>query len=84
MKNYILLPLPAFKTNLRRAVSARRKFYFGFGSANILVRDFRDTNIRPDRGELFENFVMAEIYKRYRITSSTIHYIFIVNTEVKR
>lgn len=65
VKNYILLPLPAFKTNLRRVVSAHRKFYFlDLGLRNILVRDFRGTDIRPDRGGLFENFVMAELYKK--------------------
>ncbi len=73
IKNYVLLPLPAFKTNLRRAVSAHRKFYFlDLGLRNILVKDFRDTNIRPDRGGLFENFVMAEMYKK--IKNGGLHY----------
>lgn len=73
VKNYVLLRLPAFKTNLRRAVSAHSKFYFlDLGLRNILVRDFRDINIRPDRGGLFENFVMAELYKK--IQNSKLNY----------
>jgi len=73
VKNYILLPLPAFKTNLRRAVSAHRKFYFlDLGLRNILVKDFREVSIRPDKGGLFENFIMSEIYKK--IKNEHLHY----------
>lgn len=73
IKNYVLLPLPSFKTNLRRAVSAHRKFYFlDLGLRNILVKDFRETNIRPDRGGLFENFILAEMYKKIKNEKS--HY----------
>lgn len=68
IKNYILIPLPAFKTNQRRAVSANRKLYFyDLGIRNILVRDFRPLNLRPDRGGVFENFIVAEIEKRHKI-----------------
>ena len=65
IKNYILIPLPSFKTNARRAVSENRKlFFYDLGIRNILVKDFRDLNIRPDKGGVFENFVVSEIEKR--------------------
>jgi len=68
IKNYILIPLPSFKTNLRRAVSEYRKLYFyDLGIRNILVRDFRDLILRPDRGGVFENFIVAEIEKWRKI-----------------
>lgn len=68
IKNYILVPLPSFKSNLRRAISQNRKLYFlDLGVRNALVRDFRETPLRPDRGGLFENFVVAEIEKLRRI-----------------
>lgn len=64
IKNYILIPLPSFKTNLRRAVSENRKLYFyDLGIRNALVKDFRETTLRPDQGGLFENFIILEIEK---------------------
>ncbi len=67
IKNYILIPLPSFKTNTRRAVSGNRKLYFyDLGIRNALVKDFRETSLRPDSGGLFENFVVLEIEKLRR------------------
>lgn len=65
IKNYILIPLPSFKTNARKAVSENRKLYFyDLGIRNALVKDFRQTNLRPDQGGLFENFIILEIEKQ--------------------
>lgn len=65
IKNYILLPLPSFKTNIRKVVSENRKLYFyDLGIRNALVKDFRETKFRPDQGGLFENFIILEIEKR--------------------
>ncbi len=67
IKNYILIPLPSFKTNFRKAVSENRKLYFyDLGVRNLLVRDFRDLELRPDRGGVFENFIVSEVEKRRR------------------
>lgn len=65
IKNYILIPLPSFKTNARKAVSENRKLYFyDLGIRNILVKDFRELDLRPDKGGVFENFVVSEIEKK--------------------
>ena len=67
IKNYILIPLPSFKTNQRKAVSENRKLYFyDLGIRNALVKDFRETKLRPDQGGLFENFIILEIEKQRR------------------
>ncbi|MEI8232815.1 MAG: ATP-binding protein [bacterium] len=67
VKNYILLPLPSFKTNLRRAVSENRKYYFyDLGIRNVLIRDFRPLEFRPDRGGVWENFIISEFEKKRR------------------
>jgi len=77
IKNYILIPLPSFKTNKRRAVSENRKLYFyDLGLRNILVQDFRDLNLRPDRGGVFENFIISEIEKKRRIDNVKINPYF--------
>ncbi|GAB4546599.1 MAG: ATP-binding protein [Anaerolineales bacterium] len=68
VKNYVLIPLPSFKTNLRRAVSENRKLYFyDLGIRNALVKDFRPLDLRPDKGGLFENFIVSEIEKKRKI-----------------
>lgn len=65
IKNYILIPLPSFKTNTRKAVSENRKLYFyDLGIRNILVKDFRPLDLRPDKGSVFENFTISEMEKR--------------------
>ncbi|MEK7616570.1 MAG: ATP-binding protein [Patescibacteria group bacterium] len=70
IKNYILIPLASFRTNIRKAVSENRKLYFyDLGIRNILVQDFRDLVLRPDKGGLFENFIISEIEK-WRIVSN--------------
>ncbi|OGG19813.1 hypothetical protein A3D03_00955 [Candidatus Gottesmanbacteria bacterium RIFCSPHIGHO2_02_FULL_40_13] len=67
IKNYVLIPLPSFKTNTRRAVSKNRKLYFyDLGIRNALIKDFRETDLRQDQGGLFENFIILEIEKQRR------------------
>ncbi|OGE19785.1 hypothetical protein A3J19_05285 [Candidatus Daviesbacteria bacterium RIFCSPLOWO2_02_FULL_41_8] len=71
IKNYILIPLPSFKSNTRKAVSENRKLYFyDLGIRNALVKDFRETKLRPDQGGLFENFIILEIEKQRRNTGA--------------
>ena len=67
VKNYILIPLYSFKTNMCRAVSENRKLYFyDLGIRNIVVKDFRDLYLRPDRGGVFENFIISEVDKKIK------------------
>ncbi|MCE7898176.1 MAG: hypothetical protein DPW11_00525 [bacterium] len=77
IKNYILIPLPSFKTNARRAVSENRKLYFyDLGVRNMLVKDFRDLELRPDRGGVFENFILVELEKLRRLYGLNLNYYF--------
>lgn len=77
IKNYILIPLPSFKTNTRRAVSENRKLYFyDLGIRNALVKDFRETKLRPDQGGLFENFIILEIEKQRKNTKALCNLYF--------
>lgn len=71
IKNYILIALPSFKTNVRRAVSENRKLYFyDLGIRNALIKDFRETRLRPDAGGLFENFIISEMEKQRKNTNA--------------
>lgn len=77
IKNYILIPLPSFKTNMRRAVSENRKLYFyDLGIRNMLIQDFRDLELRQDRGGVFENFVISELEKMRRLTNAKVNLYF--------
>ena len=77
IKNYILIPLPSFKTNIRKAVSANRKLYFyDLGIRNILIKDFRDLELRQDMGGVFENFVISEMEKMRRLTNAKVNFYF--------
>ncbi len=77
VKNYILIPLPSFKTNIRKAVSENRKLYFyDLGIRNILIQDFRDLGIRQDKGGVFENFIISEIEKIRRVQNAKINLYF--------
>lgn len=77
VKNYILIPLPSFKTNLRKAVSENRKLYFyDLGIRNILIQDFRDLELRQDKGGVFENFIISELEKMRRLTNAKINFYF--------
>ncbi len=77
IKNYILIPLPSFKTNLRRAVSENRKLYFyDLGIRNILIQDFRDMELRQDKGGVFENFIISELEKRRRLLNAKVNMYF--------
>jgi predicted AAA+ superfamily ATPase len=77
IKNYILISLPSFKTNIRKAVSENRKLYFyDLGIRNILIQDFRDLDIRQDKGGLFENFIISELEKTRKLQNSKINTYF--------
>jgi hypothetical protein len=77
LKNYILIALPSFKTNIRRAVSANRKLYFyDLGIRNILIQDFRDLDLRQDKGGVFENFILIELEKMRRLKNAKVNFYF--------
>jgi len=77
IKNYVLIPLPSFKTNARRAVSEHRKLYFyDLGIRNILIQDFRELELRPDKGGVFENFIMIELEKMRLMTKVYVNFYF--------
>jgi len=77
IKNYILIPLPSFKTNVRRAVSENRKLYFyDLGIRNMLIKDFRDLELRQDKGGVFENFIIIELEKMRRLNDAKLNFYF--------
>ncbi|MEN0003049.1 MAG: ATP-binding protein [Bacteroidota bacterium] len=65
--SYVLLRLPALSTNPRKEISTSRKIYFlDNGIRNAVIDNFNPLRMRNDRGPLWENFIITELYKQRR------------------
>ncbi len=65
-KSFVITRLPPFSRNPRREIGKQSKIYFlDLGIRNALIGDFNDLSLRPDRGALWENFLIIERYKYY-------------------
>ena len=63
-KAFIIFRLPAFSRNLGNELSSKIKIYFyDTGVRNALIEDYRPLGLRPDKGELWENFLISERLK---------------------
>lgn len=64
-KVYILFKLPSYSTNQRNELSKGAKWYFfDNGIRNAIIQDFRVPGLRNDLGALWENYIIAERFKR--------------------
>jgi predicted AAA+ superfamily ATPase len=62
---YVLFRLPAYATNLTKELKKGRKVYFADnGIINSLTGNFSPIENRNDKGALWENFVISELYKQ--------------------
>jgi len=60
-KSFVVMRLPPFSRNPRREIGKQSKIYFlDLGIRNALIGDFNDLSIRPDRGAVWENFLIIE------------------------
>jgi predicted AAA+ superfamily ATPase len=64
-KTYICARSQPFHTNKRtELVKSPKIFFFDNGFRNIVLKNFQSTKNRPDKGQLYENFVASEIAKK--------------------
>jgi uncharacterized protein len=60
-KTYVIFRVGALSRNLRKELKQSRKIYFyDNGVRNALIAQFGPIELRPDRGALWENYLMAE------------------------
>jgi predicted AAA+ superfamily ATPase len=60
-KAYVIFRIGALSRNLRKELKRGRKIYFyDNGVRNALIAQFGPIELRPDRGALWENYLMAE------------------------
>lgn len=63
-KVFVIYKVNGFSRNMRKEVSkAKRWYFYDNGIRNAVIRNFSTLNLRMDKGELWENYMMAERIK---------------------
>jgi predicted AAA+ superfamily ATPase len=63
-KSYVIFSLGSFSRNLRNELKKSRKiFFWDLGVRNAVIKNFQPMELRPDKGALWENFIIAERLK---------------------
>ncbi|MDP2337862.1 MAG: ATP-binding protein [Bacteroidota bacterium] len=76
-KSYILFHLRSFSRNVRNELKKSTKIYFyDNGVRNALISNYNPLAIRNDLGELWENFLISERYKRNNYSSNYANFYF--------
>lgn len=64
-KGYVIFKLGTFSRNVRNEIKKNKKIYFyDVGVRNMVTGNFNNLDTRLDKGNLWENFLMAERIKR--------------------
>jgi len=64
-KTFIIFKISAFSSNLRKEISKKNKYYFfDNGVRNGIIMQFAPLDMRNDTGQLWENFMVSELYKK--------------------
>lgn len=54
---------PFFRRKKRELIKMPKVFFLDLGLRNLMVKQFGELNIRPDRGALVENFTFIHLYR---------------------
>lgn len=76
-KGSIIFRLNSFARNLRNEIKRNRKVYFfDNGVRNTIIGNFQPLELRPDKGALWENFLVSERLKlnMYRNTGARMYF----------
>jgi predicted AAA+ superfamily ATPase len=76
-KSFVLMRLSGLSRNLRKEVTQKDKIYFtDLGVRNILIDNLKPLKERNDVGQLWENFLMIERYKKNIYTNKYFNQYF--------
>lgn len=76
-KAYIIYKLPAFNRNLRNEIKKGKKYYFyDNGIRNVLISDFKQPEMRFDKGALWENYLLSERIKNNSYSGNFVNSYF--------
>lgn len=76
-ESYLIYLLYPYSQRERDVLSKRPKVYFyDTGLRNALIKNYEQLTIRPDKGQLFENFLVMEAVKsiRYQNLNAKLYY----------
>lgn len=74
---FVIFRLPPLSRNLRKEISKSRKIYFwDTGIRNAVINNFNPLSLRNDIGPLWENFLIAERFKRNEILGKSANCYF--------
>ncbi|MEM9722224.1 MAG: ATP-binding protein [Bacteroidota bacterium] len=63
-KSFVIFKLRGYSRNPRKEISKMNKyFFFDLGVRNSLIENFNPMNLRADKGQLWENFLLVERMK---------------------
>lgn len=64
-QSFIIFRLYPYSKNKRdEIIKASKVYFFDTGLRNALINDFSDLEARSDKGSLFENFIISELWKQ--------------------
>jgi hypothetical protein len=67
----VIFKLPSFSKNLRNEIKTNQKIYFyDTGVRNMIIGDLNPLEVRQDKGNLWENFLIADRLKNNVYKSS--------------
>jgi predicted AAA+ superfamily ATPase len=71
---YIIKRIEPFKKNTRKSITKMKKVFFtDIGLRNIIERNFNEIAFRTDRGALFENYILLELWRKKK-SAEEIHF----------
>lgn len=74
---FIIFRLEPYVRNKRMGLRRTRKIYFwDTGIRNALINNFEPLDVRPDKGALFENYVVSELKKKSLTNESFENFYF--------
>lgn len=81
---FVIYRLNAYHTNQRKELKKAKKIYFNdVGIRNAIINDFRPVELRSDKGNLFENFMVNEFRKQNQYKRIYANLFFWRTTEQK-
>lgn len=76
-KAYVVYRLSPFSSNQRNEIKTNRKVYFyDTGIRNAVISNFDNLQLRPDKGALWENFVINERMKYLHYHQQPVQHFF--------
>lgn len=64
-KAFVIFKLKSFSRNLRNEIKTNQKIYFyDTGIRNMVIGNFNALELRPDKGAIWENFLISERMKK--------------------